>query len=68
MLCPRCKKTRLHPISTVVIDSRKRWNYVHRRRSCPLCNHRFNTVEVTRDFWFRKLERDELRTLPTDAG
>lgn len=44
MRCPRCRG-----VADKVIDSRFRppGNYVHRRRICAACGHRFTTYEFS---------------------
>ena len=48
MICPKCKKD--HPS---VVDSRKHEDCVQRRRRCPECGFRFNTVEITQDQYLK---------------
>ena len=46
MNCPKCG------CSTFVVDSRLRpENVVKRRRTCQKCGYRFNTFEITNDFF-----------------
>jgi len=42
MKCIICGKNK-----TNTVDSRKKENYVHRRRECPRCGTRFSTSEYT---------------------
>ena len=41
MRCPRCKSEQV-----IVVDTRKRWGTVWRRRECYNCKNRFNTYEM----------------------
>lgn len=44
MVFPKCKSEH-----TGVVDSRPYKNQVNRRRWCPNCDHRFSTVEISKD-------------------
>lgn len=46
MKCPACGNTK-----TGVIDSKVEEDCVNRRRTCKVCAHRWNTIEVDRDQW-----------------
>jgi transcriptional regulator NrdR family protein len=45
MTCPVCGG------DTKVIDSRPSEDSVQRRRKCLECDHRFNTIEIDKDFY-----------------
>ena len=54
MLCPRCKSSKIY-----VVDSRPHDGNIRRRRVCPDCNSRFNTVEITEDEYNILLSKEE---------
>lgn len=70
-------KCALCGFDTQVYDSRARHGYVHRRRICMRCQHRFTTIEVLyvpnrvpRRVTAQRggTRRDILEFFPTEAG
>ena len=55
MICPICGKNK-----TITIDSRKKENYVHRRRECSRCGTRFSTSEYSNQH-IKELQEDYRR-------
>lgn len=55
MQCPNCKTD-----SSSVIDSRQQPDHVNRRRWCPVCGHRFSTIEISKDEHKKLVEAEDL--------
>lgn len=54
-MCPKCGDTE----EQRTIDSRTDLYGTKRRKSCPLCGHRFNTIEITMDSFKELLDSYE---------
>ena len=56
MKCPMCGSDNVK-----TVGSRSDLDSVVRRKKCPVCNHRWYTIEIDKDQWYSALQIKEER-------
>ena len=56
MKCPMCGSDNIK-----TVDTRSDLDSIVRRKKCPVCNHRWYTIEIDKDQWYSALQIKEER-------